>query len=75
MAVRKIKRKEAKPGYKIGYLCSYCAEKKLGWKWPRGHLATMSMGICDVCGKGRVLTCEDDWLRPGEDKMPVERWD
>ena len=58
----------------VDYLCSECADK-LGWRWPEGHAATFHMGICDVCGFRKSLSCWNDWLRPGEDKIAPENWD
>jgi len=56
----------------IGYLCSECA-RKMKWRWPKGHMATCHSGLCDVCGKEKRLSCENDWLRPGEKHL--REWD
>jgi len=54
------------------YLCSECA-KSLGWRWPKGHMATYHHGTCDVCGEEKDLACEDDWLKPRESVL--RNWD
>ena len=56
----------------IQYLCHQCADD-IGWKWPDGHCATAHEGICDVCGEKKCLTCENDWLKPGQTKL--KEWD
>ena len=38
-------------GYWICYICA----TELGGKWPKGHVATVSEGVCDTCeGKKQV---------------------
>jgi hypothetical protein len=58
----------------IGYLCAECADG-LGWRWPEGHCATMHTGKCGVCGEEKSLSCWNDWLVPGEDRMAPHNWD
>jgi hypothetical protein len=56
----------------INYLCHQCASD-IGWSWPDGHVATQHEGVCDVCGKKRGLTCQNDWLKRGQKKL--RSWD
>ena len=56
----------------INYLCSECAVN-IGWRWPDGHCATMHMGVCDVCGKTKGLSCQNDWLKYEE--QTLRNWD
>jgi len=46
----------------VGYICGDCADLACG-KWPKGHIATFHMGICDSCGeeKGLCHTSDYDW--------------
>ena len=43
-------------------ICHKCA-RRLGGKWPKGHLATRWTGDCGVCGKesGCVNVGDYDW--------------
>ena len=54
------------------YICAKCANE-IGWTWPKGHIATMHIGICDVCCEEKSLSCSNDWLKPN-DKILME-WD
>lgn len=56
----------------IGYLCDECARGR-GWRWPKGHVATMHHGVCDVCKEKKSLSCWNDWLR-GKEKV-LTQWD
>jgi len=47
----------------ISWLCSTCA-RKLGGAWPRGHLATITSGPCEVCRKDSAITTPGDWDWP-----------
>jgi hypothetical protein len=42
------------------WICGTCA-KKNGGRWPKGHLGTFHNGICDWCGKEKVVTEPRDW--------------
>lgn len=54
------------------YLCDECARER-GWRWPKGHVATCHVGVCDVCQRERSLSCQNDWLRPRE--KTLREWD
>jgi len=56
----------------IHYLCSDCAVK-MNWRWEADHCATCHNGKCDVCGKEKVLSCENDWIKPNE--KTLKQWD
>lgn len=47
----------------VSEVCSQCAEEA-GGVWPTGHVATMSMGKCDVCYFDRVVCSPGDWNWP-----------
>ena len=45
------------------YICSVCAHA-LGGKWPKGHVATFHIGLCDNCNNRCSLACWSDWNWP-----------
>ena len=45
------------------YLCVRCAEGA-GGKWPKGHAATWSGSVCDVCQKQANTCALSDWEWP-----------
>lgn len=51
------------------YLCFDCA-RKLGGKWPEGHVATCHGGLCPECGLEKSLASYDDWGWPKNSKKP-----
>lgn len=51
------------------YLCTDCAEK-IGGRWPKGHVATIHVGICDSCGEPKALAHHDDWDWPDQKSYP-----
>jgi hypothetical protein len=68
----KFSKSEPYPHY---WICGSCA-KKQGWKWPKGHCATMHSNTCPGCGKLETLSCAiNDWLKPGQKKIDPLLWD
>lgn len=53
-------------------ICAECAKEK-GWRWPRGHVATISLVKCEVCGEKRGCSGRNDWLK-GPEKV-LKSWD
>jgi hypothetical protein len=58
--------------YRIYYICTACA-RRMKWRWPNGHAATMHVGVCQKCGRTTDLASVDDWLKPGDKKL--KNWD
>lgn len=46
-----------------GFVCVCCA-KRLGGRWPTGHLATHHEGTCTVCGEEQVVCNVGDYDWP-----------
>lgn len=51
----------------IGWICFDCAEA-VGSRVPEGHLCTVHVGTCDVCGKNVAVTEPRDF-RPRPDVL------
>jgi hypothetical protein len=45
------------------YICADCA-KGAGGHWPPGHIATVHMGYCDVCGLYMPVCSPRNWCNP-----------
>jgi hypothetical protein len=45
------------------WVCSFCA-KIAGGKIPRGHVYTIHIGICDICGRRTKVTEPRDFGYP-----------
>lgn len=45
------------------FICVPCAIEN-GGRWPAGHLASMSTGLCGWCGKQKEVTEPRDWGYP-----------
>ena len=48
---------------RVSDICADCA-KRAGGVWPAGHVATVSMGDCDVCERREAVCSPGDWNWP-----------
>lgn len=47
----------------LQYICGDCAYI-LGGKWPKGHVATFHLSICENCKQNTSLAHWSDWNWP-----------
>jgi len=53
------------------WVCSDCA-RDTGATWPKGHVATFHMGICDVCNHNKSVTEPRDWGYPRFEELTMD---
>lgn len=52
-----------------GYICFVCATR-LGGRWPKGHVATQSSGVCPECKCAAALCSVGDYNWPAGSNKP-----